>query len=179
MRMEIIQRFLWGYQMASYKSTTSNMFSAEKMIARKIKTVFDKLLPIRKKKKPDYKTKKFNVRDKVFFFSSCIGSVNVLGRMLWSQKGLDNLFTWYVVQHGKISVILISCDEDTSKTRQGKKFRWRYCMTYSKCQSHKALVLKKDVLQRGKEIPQYCWTLIPKEKRIFPVGNKTYRIHIF
>ena len=41
---------------------------------------------------------------------------------------------------------------DMSKTRLVKKFRWRYYMTYLKCQSHNVLLLKKDVQQKGKYI---------------------------
>ena len=61
---------------------------------------------------------------------------------------------------GKISIILTSCNEDVLKTRLGKKFKWRYSMTYSKCESHKALLLKKDV---------GCQT--QKIKCILPVEN--------
>ena len=43
-------------------------------------------------------------------FSSHIGRLNVFGWMVSLQKGLDDLFTWYTVQNGKISIILISCD---------------------------------------------------------------------
>ena len=95
--------------------------------------------------------------------------------MVWPRKGLNELFTWYAAQNEKISVILIRCNEDTSKTRQDKKFRWKCCMTYLKYQSHKALLLKKNVRQKGKEILQNCWTSTPKEKSIFSVGNKIQR----
>ena len=65
----------------------------------------------------------------------------------------------------KKPLIFISCDEDTSNTSLGKKFRYSGCMTYLKCQSYKALLLKKNVQQKGKEILKNSWTSTPKEKK--------------
>ena len=107
-------------------------------------------------------------------FSSRIGRVNIFGRMVSLQKGLDDLFTWYMAQNVKISVILISCDVDMSKTRLDK-FRWRCYMMYSKCQSHKVLLLKKDVQQKGKDVQPFCWTSTPKEKIYFQYEIKLKR----
>ena len=69
---EIIHQFLRGYRVTPNRSTMLNMPPAELMFVKKIKSVYDKLLPIGKQKccnKPNYKTKAFNIGDKMFFKS--------------------------------------------------------------------------------------------------------------
>ena len=92
---EIIQQFLWVYQVSFNKSTTPNMSSAKMIFARKIKTVFDKLLPIQKKVQQDYKIKAFNVGDKVLFKSYW------KGKSFWQDGVIMKRITWYTAWNRK------------------------------------------------------------------------------
>ena len=123
------------------RNATSNMSPAEMMFANKNKNCFGLVVTHTKKNRVTIGqiTKPSHLMLETGCFWSCNRRVNVFGMLVGSWKGLNNLFTWYEVEIGKISVILINCVKDISKTRLGKKFKWKCCMTYSKYQFHKVL----------------------------------------
>ena len=93
---EELQEFLSFYRVTPNPNTSVNMFPAELMFARKIRSVFDKLIPSKKgNKKKSIPLIRLIVQGKNYFLNYHLGKATLLEGII--EKIIGNMM--YIIKH--------------------------------------------------------------------------------